>query len=400
MSALLPVYPRSATGAGAGRGLLAVHTRRSAHPRPVRRARRVPVGARPPRADRGAHRQAYRTLDFYSNSLHLPMQERAAQAVLGGSAHLSHVHFVSSGTEANESAIHLARRLTGRETVVTLATELSRAHARLAVGDRAAGLPQAGAAQGAGALEPLIRSTIPRRSRRSTSSVAGVLIESRAEPRGHSCARPGRGCGRSRIGPRGGRLVRCSTRCRVGSGGSGAGTRTRRSACARHGHAGQELGGGFPVSAMVVTTPDIAATVTYSELGTTFGGGPMAAAMIEAVARGSCVRDDLMSRVRHCFERGFKSASRACPGSRCAAWAALIGVADAAEGQLSCAIACSPHDILVGHERRAPHPATAASLRGERRARSTAFVGDCPRCSHDLIPTAPDPARPTSTMPP
>jgi len=64
-------------------------------------------------------RESYERLDFYSNSLRMPVQQQAASAVLGASGHLSHVHFVNSGTEANEAALHLARRLSGRSTVVS-----------------------------------------------------------------------------------------------------------------------------------------------------------------------------------------------------------------------------------------------------------------------------------------
>lgn len=78
-----------------------------------------PLGHAHPELTR-ALSEAHRTLDFYSNSLHMPVQDDAAAAVLGDSAHLSHVHFVNSGTEANEAAIHLARRYTGRQRVVTL----------------------------------------------------------------------------------------------------------------------------------------------------------------------------------------------------------------------------------------------------------------------------------------
>jgi acetylornithine/N-succinyldiaminopimelate aminotransferase len=42
------------------------------------------------------------------------------------------------------------------------------------------------------------------------------------------------------------------------------------------------LGAGFPVGALLLS-PAIAATLKYDDLGTTFGGGPLAAAIVEAV---------------------------------------------------------------------------------------------------------------------
>jgi acetylornithine/N-succinyldiaminopimelate aminotransferase len=63
--------------------------------------------------------EGYRTLDFYSNSLHMDVQQRAARALLADSEHLTRVHFVNSGTEANEAALHLSRRLTERTRVLT-----------------------------------------------------------------------------------------------------------------------------------------------------------------------------------------------------------------------------------------------------------------------------------------
>jgi acetylornithine/N-succinyldiaminopimelate aminotransferase len=56
------------------------------------------------------------------------------------------------------------------------------------------------------------------------------------------------------------------------------------------------LAGGFPAGA-VITTPELAAGLKIGELGTTFGGGPMACAAIETVI--AVIRDDnLLERVR------------------------------------------------------------------------------------------------------
>lgn len=288
--------------------------------------------------------QAHRTLDFYSNSLHLPMQERAAQAVLGGSAHLSSVHFVSSGTEANESAIHLARRLTGRETIVTLDVSF---HGRTLGSLSVTGLP---------AYRKRVPLKVPEHWNRTIrlddpaaieaidEQVAGVLIESVPSLAG------------IRV-PDLGWLRAIERRCReVGAlflfdevqGGVGRlgrwyaheafGVRPDMVTLAK------SLGGGFPVAALVVT-PEVASKVTYSELGTTFGGGPMACAMVEAVRR-IVVRDGLMERVSALFAQ-VQGGLAGLAGVEVRGMGALIGVqTPLPAGELLKRLL--EHDILVG----------------------------------------------------
>jgi len=56
------------------------------------------------------------------------------------------------------------------------------------------------------------------------------------------------------------------------------------------------LAGGFPAGA-VITTAQLASKLTIGSLGTTFGGGPMACALIEAVAH-ELTDTDLLANVR------------------------------------------------------------------------------------------------------
>jgi acetylornithine/N-succinyldiaminopimelate aminotransferase len=61
------------------------------------------------------------------------------------------------------------------------------------------------------------------------------------------------------------------------------------------------LAGGFPAGALI-TTQEIAAGLKIGELGTTFGGGPMACAAIETVL--AVIRDEgLLERVRDLSEQ-------------------------------------------------------------------------------------------------
>lgn len=66
------------------------------------------------------------------------------------------------------------------------------------------------------------------------------------------------------------------------------------------------LGGGFPVSAVLVTDA-LAAVVKKGDLGTTFGGGPLACAMVETVID-TIEQEDLLPRVRRLGERLRKEA--------------------------------------------------------------------------------------------
>lgn len=250
---------------------------------------------------RAALTEAYGRLDFYSNSLILPEQERAADAVLGASAHLSWVHFVNSGTEANEAALHLARAITGREVVVSFDCSF---HGRTLASLGVTGL---------GGYRK--RLTLPmdewhralpfgdstELGAAITEDTAAVICESVPSIAGVRMPPPGF-------------YEALEARCRqVGAmlifdevqGGVG-----RLGTWFAHERFGvqpdlvtlaKSLGGGFPVGA-VVGTPAIAEAVEYGEIGTTFGGGPMACAMVETTAR-VIRRDGLMARTGVIFER-------------------------------------------------------------------------------------------------
>lgn len=293
MSNLLPVYPRldlhlvAAQGAwlhtADGRRLLDVYGGHAV----------CPLGHGHPELTAALTRQ-HATLDFYSNSLHMDIQERAARAVLGESTHLAYVHFLSSGTEANEAAIHTARKLTGRRTIVTLSNSF---HGRTLASLSVTGLA---------GYRKKIPMEVPSDWLRTIDlgaddlssidgDVAAVLIESVPSLGGVHM-------------PPDGWLARVEARCReVGAlfvldevqGGVG-----RLGRWYAHEHLGvrpdmvtlaKSLGGGFPVSAMVATRA-IGDALSGGDLGTTFGGGPMACAMVETTAA-IIRRDGLMDRV-------------------------------------------------------------------------------------------------------
>ena len=59
------------------------------------------------------------TLGFYSNVVYSPVRARAARALLDlAGGRYGRVFYCNSGTEANETALKLARKATGRQVVV------------------------------------------------------------------------------------------------------------------------------------------------------------------------------------------------------------------------------------------------------------------------------------------
>ncbi|HMV67786.1 MAG TPA: aminotransferase class III-fold pyridoxal phosphate-dependent enzyme [Myxococcota bacterium] len=300
MTALLPVYPRlpfelvRAEGdrlfCANGRVLLDLYGGHAV----------TPLGHGHPELT-AALTEAHRTLDFFSNSVVMDVQERAARAVLGGSEHLAHVHFVNSGTEANESALHVARRMTGRTRIVALSDGF---HGRTLGSLGVTGLGGYRKRLGVPAVAEHARFVDlndPGALDAIDDTVAGVLIESVPSLGGVHLPDPAW-------------LQAIERRCReVGAlllfdeVQGGVGRLGRWFAHERFGvrpdvvTLAKSLGGGFPVGAMVVT-PAIGAWARDGELGTTFGGGPMACAMVETVAR-VIHRDGLMARAEAVFER-------------------------------------------------------------------------------------------------
>ncbi|MHC4970855.1 MAG: aspartate aminotransferase family protein [Planctomycetota bacterium] len=79
------------------------------------------LGHNPPRVSDALARQA-RELMFYSNVVHLPVRARAAQRLARlGPWPDGRVFFVNSGAEANETALKIARQATGRKKTVAFA---------------------------------------------------------------------------------------------------------------------------------------------------------------------------------------------------------------------------------------------------------------------------------------
>jgi acetylornithine/N-succinyldiaminopimelate aminotransferase len=227
-------------------------------------------------------RQA-RQMAFQTNALPMLIRERAAArltkfAGLG----LDTVFWINSGAEANENALKLAFKLSGRSKIVALEQGW---HGRTAA---------AGAVTW-GALEkwygfprtPFDVSFAPRDNPQALErfidrNTAAVIVEPVQGVGGaYEVGQPMLRALRQRCDETGALLIFDEVQCGMGRTGApfaanfyGVVPDMITSAKA--------LGNGFPVSALLLSQ-QVAGRIKYDDMGTTFGGGPMACAAAEAV---------------------------------------------------------------------------------------------------------------------
>ena len=227
-------------------------------------------------------RQA-RQMAFQTNALPMAIRERAAARLakfvgLG----LDTVFWINSGAEANENALRLAFKITGRSKAVALEQGW---HGRTAA---------AGAVTW-GALEkwygfprrPFDVSFAPRDDPAAVEQfvdrdTAAVIVEPVQGVGGaYDVGKPMLQALRQRCDDVGALLIFDEVQCGMGRTGAPF-------AANFYGvtpdmlTAAKALGNGFPVSALLVSKR-VAAQIKYDDMGTTFGGGPMACAVAEAV---------------------------------------------------------------------------------------------------------------------
>jgi acetylornithine/N-succinyldiaminopimelate aminotransferase len=240
------------------------------------------LGYAHPRWLAALERQA-RQMAFQTNALPLVIRERAAvRLVKFAGLGLDTVFWINSGAEANENALKLAFKFTGRSKVVALEQGF---HGRTAA---------AGAVTW-GALErwygfPRTPFDVSFTPRDDPAAVEGFVDRNTAAV----IVEPVQGVGgaydvgkamlrslRERCDEVGALLIFDEVQCGMGRTGVPF-------AANYHGvapdmlTAAKALGNGFPVSALLLTSR-IAGQLKYDDMGTTFGGGPMACAVAEAV---------------------------------------------------------------------------------------------------------------------
>jgi acetylornithine/N-succinyldiaminopimelate aminotransferase len=227
-------------------------------------------------------RQA-RQMAFQTNALPMAVRERAAArlAKFAGLG-LDTVFFINSGAEANENALKLAFKMTGRTKAVALEQGW---HGRTAA---------AGAVTW-GALEkwygfprlPFDVAFVPRADphaaeRAIDRDTAAVIVEPVQGVGGaYDVGKPMLETLRRRCDEVGAVLIFDEVQCGMGRTGAPFGANF-------YGvtpdilTTAKALGNGFPVSALMLSKR-IAGRIKNDDMGTTFGGGPMACAVVEAV---------------------------------------------------------------------------------------------------------------------
>jgi acetylornithine/N-succinyldiaminopimelate aminotransferase len=224
-----------------------------------------------------------RQMAFQTNALPMLVRERAAaRLVKFAGLGLDTVFWINSGAEANENALKLAFKVTRREKVVALEQGW---HGRTA----AAGAVTWGAAEKWYGFPrtPFDVSFTPRNDPSALDYVidkhtAAVIVEPVQGVGGaYDVGKPMLSALRKRCDDTGAVLIFDEVQSGMGRTGKAFGANyfgvtpdilTTAKA----------LGNGFPVSALLIA-PKIAAQIKYDDMGTTFGGGPMACAVAEAV---------------------------------------------------------------------------------------------------------------------
>jgi acetylornithine/N-succinyldiaminopimelate aminotransferase len=238
-----------------------------------------------------------RALAFQSNAVPLPVRMRAAARLarfvgLG----LDTVFFCNTGAEANENALKLALRVTGRRKVVAVEGSF---HGRTA----AAGAVTWGAAskwygfpEAPFDVEFLPRGDPEAIERLVSTEVGAVIVEpvqgvAGAVDLGAEWLR----ALHRRCAATGAHLIFDEVQCGMGRTG-------HPFAANMHGitpemiTTAKALGAGFPCAALLMSDR-VAGALKTDDLGTTFGGGPLACAMVEAVI--DIIEDEgLLSNVR------------------------------------------------------------------------------------------------------
>jgi len=235
---------------------------------------------------------------FQSNAVALAIRARAAERLVRF-AQLPdmHVFFVNSGAEANENALRIALRTTGRAHVVAIEGAF---HGRTAAAGAVTWAAQAkwyGFPRAPFNVSFLARGDTAAIRARVTRRTAAVIVEPVQGLAGAvDLGEEFLGALRRRCDAVGALLIFDEVQCGVG--------RTGQPFAANlHGivpdllTTAKALGNGFPCAALLISA-QLCAQLPVESLGTTFGGGPMACAAIEAVLE-AIESQKLLERVRH-----------------------------------------------------------------------------------------------------
>ena len=245
----------------------------------------------------GAIARQTKAMIFQTNAVPLAIRERAAAKLAEfGGGRLARVFFVNSGAEANENALKLACKLTGRSRVVAIEHAFhGRTAAAAAVtfgsAGRWYGFPQT----------PFDVTFVPRDDVQALTAavdrdVAAVIIEPVQGLAGAYDFTPEfLAAARTATSAAGAMLILDEVQTGVGRLGAAFGA-DLYDITPDFLTTAKGLGGGFPCGALLMHD-DVARELKPGELGTTFGGGPLACAAIEAVLD-AITEEDLLASVR------------------------------------------------------------------------------------------------------
>lgn len=235
-------------------------------------------------------------LFFQSNSVPLAIRARAAERLVHfGPAGLTRAFLVNSGAEANENALRLAFRHTQRSRVIALEGSF---HGRTAA---AAAVTWKSQGWYGFPRTPFDVTFVPRKDPDALRAVLGpdvaaVILEPVQGMAGAvDLGAEYLGAVRELTREAGALLIFDEVQCGMGRTGQPFAAQT-------YGvtpdilTTAKGLAGGFPAGAVLVSDA-VGQGLKHGDMGSTFGGGPLACALIEAVI-GAIEEDGLLSRVR------------------------------------------------------------------------------------------------------
>ncbi|MDH5275385.1 MAG: aminotransferase class III-fold pyridoxal phosphate-dependent enzyme [Gammaproteobacteria bacterium] len=237
-----------------------------------------------------------RTMYFQSNAVALDVRAKAGDALAAfAPAGLDRVFFVNSGAEANENALRVACRATGRSRVLAIEHGFHGRTAAAAAVTWGAARSWYGFPRAPFDVDFIPRDDVARAEAMINPETAAVIIELVQGLAGAYDLDTGFVLAVAEACHRVGALL-IVDEVQSGVGRTGApfaadlyGIRPDMLTTAK------ALGGGFPCSALLMTEA-LAGTLKSGDLGTTFGGGPMACALIHTVIE-VIRRDRLMENV-------------------------------------------------------------------------------------------------------
>jgi acetylornithine/succinyldiaminopimelate/putrescine aminotransferase len=238
-----------------------------------------------------------KTMYFQSNAVALQVRAEAGDALAAVAPEgLDRVFFVNSGAEANENALRVACRATGRSRILALEHGFHGRTAAAAAVTWGAAKSWYGFPRTPFDVDFIPRDDAARAGEMIDGDTAAVIIELVQGLAGAYDLEPGFVLAIAEACRRTGALL-IVDEVQSGVGRTGApfaadlyGIKPDMLTTAK------ALGGGFPCSALLMTEA-LAHTLKPGDLGTTFGGGPMACALVSTVLE-VIRRDRLMDNVR------------------------------------------------------------------------------------------------------